>query len=450
MAKLSTLSHRTLGLFSIWAIGVGLVISGESFGWNNGWALLGPKGFMIPVVIITIMYFFLTKILTELACVYPNAEGPHTYANLAFGRVFGDFVAIATLIEFLFATPAIANAIGQYLNFLAPDVFNIKATSIILLILFCLVNLFRINVTAKFMVGLTIVAILELLIFSSSVVTHLNIDNFTYSSFENYTFSNIMQGMPFAIWLYLGLEGVSLLSKNIEKKDYVKSISKGYLYGYITLVVLSFLVLFFAGSAFNWTESTWKGMTVSNDHPLPFVMKLTLGANSAFVQLFTFIGLGGLTASLQGISLASINQINFLASPLIKNSQTKKIITSLIVILIGTVSIWFETTGVLIEVSVFGAVCLYMTSCISLIKLRTKAKTNEIIDNSVQEIEGEKIQSHKNYNSSFSNFYSISVILISIFCVISLVSQHYKYFIYFLVIAVIYILLNNRKTQNGQ
>jgi ethanolamine permease len=445
MAKAGNIISRTLGLFSIWAIGVGLVISGESFGWNYGWDLLGPKGFLVPVITVAIMYFFLTKSLTELACVYPNAEGPHTYAKLAFGQIFGDFVAIATLIEFLFATPAIANAIGQYLNFLSPEVFNIKITSIILILLFCLINYFTINVTAKFMIILTVIAITELLLFIFSISPNTNIDNFIFSSFDNYSFKNIVKAMPYAIWLFLGLEGVSLLSQNIDKKKYVSSISKGYFYSFLTLFILALSVLFFAGSSFNWTESTWKQMTVLNDHPLPFVLKLSMGANNPLVQLFTFIGLGGLVASLQGLILASLNQTNFLLNPMIGKVKIKKNISSLVVILVGSISIWFETTGFLIELSVFGAVCIYISTSASLIRLRNK--NNFYSD--VMLIESEKLLQHSDFSSILSTLSSVTVILISSFCFISLVYQHYDYFVYFLIIVSIYIVINSRKKQNG-
>jgi hypothetical protein len=36
---------RTLKPIHLWAIAVGLVISGEYFGWNYGWAVSGTIGF---------------------------------------------------------------------------------------------------------------------------------------------------------------------------------------------------------------------------------------------------------------------------------------------------------------------------------------------------------------------------------------------------------------------
>ena len=37
---------RTLNVFQLWGIAVGLVISGEYFGWSYGWAQAGTLGFL--------------------------------------------------------------------------------------------------------------------------------------------------------------------------------------------------------------------------------------------------------------------------------------------------------------------------------------------------------------------------------------------------------------------
>ena len=109
---------KKLGIFAIWAIGVGMVISGESFGWNLGWAITGPLWFFVPVAVAALMYFGLVQTLIELACVYPDATGPHTYVEKAFNKKWGSFIGLAILFEFLFATPAIASSLGEYLGFL--------------------------------------------------------------------------------------------------------------------------------------------------------------------------------------------------------------------------------------------------------------------------------------------------------------------------------------------
>ena len=67
MAETST-EHlkRVLKPIHLWAIAVGLVISGEYFGWNLGWAVSGTIGLLIATLVITLMYITFIFSYTEL------------------------------------------------------------------------------------------------------------------------------------------------------------------------------------------------------------------------------------------------------------------------------------------------------------------------------------------------------------------------------------------------
>lgn len=97
-------------------IAVGLVISGEYFGWSYGWAQAGTLGFLITALAIAAMYCAFIFSFTELTTSIPHAGGPFAYAYRAFGPTGGFIAGFATLIEFVFAPPAISMAIGAYLN----------------------------------------------------------------------------------------------------------------------------------------------------------------------------------------------------------------------------------------------------------------------------------------------------------------------------------------------
>ncbi|MFH7095902.1 ethanolamine permease, partial [Klebsiella pneumoniae] len=47
MTEQTTTLKRTLGSFRLWGIAVGLVISGEYFGWSYGWSQAGTMGFLV-------------------------------------------------------------------------------------------------------------------------------------------------------------------------------------------------------------------------------------------------------------------------------------------------------------------------------------------------------------------------------------------------------------------
>jgi len=46
----------TLGTIHLWGIAVGLVISGEYFGWSYGWGVAGTLGFLLTTLMIALMY----------------------------------------------------------------------------------------------------------------------------------------------------------------------------------------------------------------------------------------------------------------------------------------------------------------------------------------------------------------------------------------------------------
>ena len=110
-----------LSTLQLWGIAVGLVISGEYFGWSFGWASAGTLGFTVTALFIAAMYTTFIFSFTELTTAIPHAGGPFAYSKRAFGPTGGYLAGAATLVEFVFAPPAIALAIGAYLNVQFPS-----------------------------------------------------------------------------------------------------------------------------------------------------------------------------------------------------------------------------------------------------------------------------------------------------------------------------------------
>src|SRR6266436_7134664 len=48
--------NKPLGVIHIWALGVGVVITGEYFGWNFGLPVGGPVGVLIASLIVCVLY----------------------------------------------------------------------------------------------------------------------------------------------------------------------------------------------------------------------------------------------------------------------------------------------------------------------------------------------------------------------------------------------------------
>src|SRR5262245_65875860 len=78
---------KTLGTWQLWGIAVGLVISGEDFGWSYGWASAGTLGFLITTAFVALMYTTFIFSFTDLTTSIPHAGGPYEYRRRAFGPV---------------------------------------------------------------------------------------------------------------------------------------------------------------------------------------------------------------------------------------------------------------------------------------------------------------------------------------------------------------------------
>lgn len=87
----------------LWSLAVGLVISGEYFGWNYGWGAAGTLGFLVTTLIVAVLYIAFIFSFTELTTAIPHAGGPFAYALRAFGPVGGliaDYTGVLAAILF--------------------------------------------------------------------------------------------------------------------------------------------------------------------------------------------------------------------------------------------------------------------------------------------------------------------------------------------------------------
>ena len=159
---------KTLGVFQLWGIAVGLVISGEYFGWSFGWLQAGTLGFLVTMILVAILYIAFIFSFTELTTAIPQAGGPFAYAHRAFGPVGGAIAGFATLIEFLFAPPAIALAIGAYLAVQFPGL-DPKTAAVGAYGLFVALNVIGVRIAATFELVVSLLAVGELLVFMGVV-----------------------------------------------------------------------------------------------------------------------------------------------------------------------------------------------------------------------------------------------------------------------------------------
>lgn len=373
----------TLGTLHLWGIAVGLVISGEYFGWSYGWGVAGTLGFLVTTLLVAVMYTCFIFSFTELTTAIPHAGGPFAYSLRAFGPTGGIIAGLATLIEFVFAPPAIAMAIGSYLNVQFPDL-DPKIVAVGAYVIFMGLNILGVSIAATFELVVTVLAVLELLVFMGVVAPGFSFSNFVLdgwagsNEFSGAAVSGIFAAIPFAIWFFLAIEGAAMAAE--EAKDPKRTIPKAYIAGILTLVTLAIGVMIFAGGVGNWKE-----LSNIND-PLPQAMKAVVGSDSTWMHMLVWIGLFGLVASFHGIILGYSRQFfalaraGYLPKGLAKLSRFQTPHRAIIAGgIIGIAAVFSDgvinlqgmsLTAAMITMAVFGAIVMYIMSMLSLFKLR--------------------------------------------------------------------------------
>jgi ethanolamine permease len=362
--------QRVLKPVHLWAIAVGLVISGEYFGWNLGWAVSGTIGFLIATLIITVMYVTFIFSYTELTTAIPHAGGAFAYAYRAMGPFCGLIAGYATLIDFLFATPAIAFALGAYLHFLYPPI-PILYSALFFNVIFIGINALGVKESASFSVFITILAVGELLLFMGVISPHFKMSNYLNHPMP-FGWTGIFAALPYAVWFYLAIEGVAMVAE--EVKDPKRNIPRGYISGLATLVLLALGVMILTGGITDWRKLS------TIDYPLPEAISIVLGATNGLTKIFASIGLFGLIASFHGTILSSSRQVYAMARsgylPRFLSAVNHKFKTPHWALIAGGVisfiALYRFDTNQVIVLSVMGAIVMYMMSMISLFVLRAK------------------------------------------------------------------------------
>lgn len=366
---------RTLGPVMLWGLGVGYVISGMYFGWNLGLAEGGTLGLAIATGFIIVMYLCFTFSYTELACAIPKAGGAFDYADRGLGKKMGFLAGMAQNIEFIFAPPAIAAAIGAYFNIFLPEI-PVIYIAIFAYLVFTLLNIVGVQAAATFELFITVLAVVELLIFAGVTLPHFEMENLTQNALPN-GFQGAFAAIPFAIWFFLAIEGVANVAE--EAKNPQRNILLGFGSAILTLVVLCILTFASSIGVAGWEAVVYpEGSTEASDSPLPLALAKIVGESHLLYHLLITVGLFGLVASFHGIILAAgrstleFGRVGYIPKVLGKvNPKRKTPANALIVnMLIGIVALLTGKTGEIITIACFGALTLYIVSMLAFFALR--------------------------------------------------------------------------------
>jgi len=364
----------------LWALGVGYVISGMYFGWNLGLVEGGPYGLLAALGVVTVLYVTFVLSYAELSCAIPHAGGAFSYALRAFGtgkfgRTAAALTGTAQVIEFVFAPPAIAAAIGAYASLFVPS-WNPTAVGLVAYAVFTLLNVWGVKQSALFELVITVAAVIELLIFAGVTGTHFSWTAFSQNPLPH-GWTGAFAAIPYAIWFYLAIEGVANVAE--EARNPERDLARGFGSAMGTLVLLALLTFFAAVGVAGWEAVVYPvGSTAASDSPLPLALGRVVGRDHGLYDLLLAVGIFGLVASFHGIILVAGRAVlemgrrgfapRFLGQ--VSPGRQTPVAALLVNWGLGAVALVSGRTGEIITISVFGALVLYALSMLSLFKLR--------------------------------------------------------------------------------
>jgi len=292
------------------------------------------------------------------------------------GNDLGFIAGMAQNIEFIFAPPAIAFAIGAYFNLFLPQV-PILAIAILAYVLFTALNIYGVKAAALFELVITLLAVGELLLFTGITLPHFELKNIQQNAFPH-GWQGILAAVPFAIWFFLGIEGVANTAEEVLRPQ--RTLLVGFGSAILTLIILCVLIFLSSIGVSGWEAIVYRPDGTTSDSPLPLALAQITGNNHLLYHLLITIGLFGLIASFHGLILAAgrstyeFGKVRYAPSILGEiNPKFKTPSNALIAnMVIGIIALLSGKTSEIITISVFGALTLYILSMISMLLLRKK------------------------------------------------------------------------------
>lgn len=389
--------RRYAGVWSLWALGVGAVISGHFSGWNlglaNGWGSM-----LLATVAIAVMYLGLTFSLAELSPALPHTGGAYSFARTAMGPWGGFLTGLSENVEYVLTPAVIVYFISSYMA-------SISGTPAAWLplwwvgfyVAFVGLNIVGVELSFRVTLVVTLLALACLAVFWASALPAVDFARWAMNvgpggalleggggPFLPLGAAGVLAALPFAVWLFLAIEQLPLAAE--ESTDPRRDMPRGILAGMFTLLVSAFLVLWLNPSV----PGTGSHALAKSGEPLLDGFKALYGGGVA--KGLALVAVLGLVASFHTIIFAkgrqiySLSRAGYFPSALSVTHGTRK--TPHMAMMLGAVvalavmfTLWFSLGeergaavigGTLLNMAVFGAMFSYIMQALSFILLRVR------------------------------------------------------------------------------
>jgi ethanolamine permease len=380
---------RTAGFWGLWGMGVAAVISGDFSGWNFGIGEAGWGGFVIAVGVVTVMYFGMIFSIGEMSAAMPHTGGAYSFARASMGPWGGFVTGLAETIEYVMTTGVVVYFSGQYADSITDTLFGLSLPAwiwwLVIYGVFLALNIAGAEASFKFAIVVSVISLGVLVVFSVMAVFDGALDLGSLndiepdpgnSSFLPHGIGGIFFALPFAMWLFLGIEELPLAAE--EAHTPARDIPKAGVWGLVTLLVSGLLVVVLNPAL------TGSAALAESGEPLLDGFRAML-PNSDVAALLAAFALVGLLASTQGIMYAygrniySLSRAGYYPKAL---SLTGSRRTPWVALLAGAaigflallaVQYTVDAAGdIVLNIAVWGAVIAYMLQMVSFVLLRAQ------------------------------------------------------------------------------
>jgi ethanolamine permease len=384
--------RRFAGVWSLWALGVGAVISGDFFGWNFGLLSGGFGGLLVATAIVSIMYIGLCFSIAELSPALPHAGGAYSFGRTAFGPWGGFLTGLAESIEYVLTPAVIVVGIGGYVGTIAESSFGLDLPAplwwAIFYSIFVGINIVGVELTFRVTVAITLLALAVLVVFWIGAFPLFRLEyalDIQPDPGESLWFpkglAGISASLPFAIWFYLAIEQLPLAAE--ESHDPKRDMPRGLLWGLATLILASFLTLFL-----NAGIAPGAAIVGKSEEPLLLAFRTIFGEGTGSTVL-ALAAVAGLVASFHAIIYAygrniySLARAGYFPTWMSHTHPTRN--TPYVALVVGalsgfTVALAIQyggelfgdvpVGGVLLNMAVFGAVIAYVMQMAAYLKIK--------------------------------------------------------------------------------
>jgi len=334
--------RRHAGVWSLWALGVAAVISGDFSGWNLGIPAGGWGGLVVATVVITIMYIGLCYSIAEMSPAMPHTGGAYSFGRSAMGPWGGFITGLAENMEYVVTPAVVVFFAGSYAQPVFDELIGVNIPQpwwwLIFYMIFVGLNIIGIEATMRFSVVICLMSLAVLAIFFIGAIPKFDsklLSDVGDGSFLPFGIEGVFKNLPYAIWFYLAIEELPLAAE--ESMDPKRDVPRGTLLGLLTLVALAGLVASFHTIIFAYGRNIF---SLSRAGYFPHWMSVTHGERKTpYVALV----LGGVVGWVLAFVMYQASK---------EGGST-----------VG---------AALLNMAVFGAVISYFMQCLSFVMLRRK------------------------------------------------------------------------------